>query len=335
VAEGKWPVIGEREPASFPEGPRGWSLTITGQISEPVEFSLEELLELPQTRQRIDIHCVTRWSKLGVEFEGIALRQLLELFKPKDSARFVSFCSHSVRKHSSSMALPVALELETLIALRVDGQLLEMEHGGPIRNVVPGRYFYKSVKWLTQIELLSDDRLGFWEAESGYHNSADPWKEERYISSRLDRRETAELLAAKDFSGRDLMGISAAHRSLPKLKARNGLLRNSDFSRSDLRGSDFRGANLSNANLQFANLRECDFEGADLEGADFTGADLSGANLIGCSMIGCSFFNPELGESSAAVIDPNTKITEAEIAPLFPQQFALLRQRCRKQGLFG
>lgn len=335
VAKGKWPIIGEREPAPFPTDRSEWGLAISGQIEKPVQLTLQELLNLPQTCQRIDIHCVTRWSKLGVEFEGVSLRHLLGMSRPKEMARFISFGSHSLRNHSSSLELPVALELDTLIALKVDGRFLETEHGGPIRNIVPGRYFYKSVKWLSQIELLSEDRLGFWEAESGYHNSADPWKEERYISSRLDRRQTAELLASRNFSGLDLMGISASNRSLTKLNARGGLLRNADFSRSDLSGSDFRSANLSNASLRFTNLRDCDFEGADLEGADLTGADLSGANLLGCSMIGCSFFDPELGDTSGARIDQRTKLTGVEIAPLFPQQFELMDRLCRELGLIG
>lgn len=335
MAPGKWPIIGEREPAPSSLPRDEWTLAIAGEISRPVQFTAGELLARTLTTRSIDIHCVTRWSKLDVVFEGLSLRELLEYSIPNSSAQFVSFQAHSVRNHTTSLPLRTAIEQDTLIALKANGKLLEIEHGGPIRNIVPGRYFYKSVKWLTRIELLSVDQLGYWEAESGYHNEADPWKEQRYIASKLDRRETAALIASRDFSNRDLMGLLAADRNLSGLLAFHSLLRNADFSRSDLSGADFRNANLSNANLQSANLQNCNFAGADVEGANFIGANLSGANLLGCSMIGCSFFDAQTGEGSGAIFDVHTRVTAADVAPLFPEQFSYIDRRCRELGLFN
>jgi DMSO/TMAO reductase YedYZ molybdopterin-dependent catalytic subunit len=334
VAAGKWPIIGEREPASLSNFGNGWTLTIGGSVEEPTSFSLDDLQRTPMTHQIIDIHCVTRWSKLGVMFSGIPLKQMLKMVRPTEEAKFISFVSHSARGHSSSLLLETALQQDTLIGLNADGHPLGFDHGGPVRNIVPGRYFYKSVKWLTRIELLPVDRLGFWEAESGYHNEADPWREQRYLTSTLDRRETAALIASNDFSGRNLLGILASNRTMHNLNAKGALLRNATFERSDLQGADFRGANLSNANLQFADLRNCNFQGADLEGANFTGADLRGANLLDCSLIGSSFFDPEAGWESGAKFDAATKITETIIVPLFPQQFEYLQRTCRELGLF-
>jgi DMSO/TMAO reductase YedYZ molybdopterin-dependent catalytic subunit len=335
VAPGKWPIIGEREPLSLQNCESGWRLSVQGCVGRPVTMTDNELHQLPMTRHTLDIHCVTRWSKLGCVFTGVLLEKLLELVQPSADARFVCFISHSKRAHSTSLLLETALKQKTLIALTVDGKPLSVEHGGPIRNIVPNRYFYKSVKWLSQIELLQEDRLGYWEAESGYHNEADPWREQRYLASSLDRRETAQLIAANDFSGRNLLGILASNRNMSGLNARESLLRNANFDRTDLHNADFRGANLSNASLQGANLQHCNFQGADLEGANFTGANLGGADLRDCSLIGSSFFDPEAGWSSGARFDSATKITPAVIAPLFPQQLEYVDRLCRTLGLFG
>lgn len=324
VAPGKWPIIGEKAPAQIPAK---WQLTLSGKVAQPTVLSLEELQSLPQVRRVIDIHCVTRWSKLDVEFAGIELSDLLNLVYPNSSANFISFISHSARRHSTSLTLATALEQKTIIALSVDGEPLSIDHGGPLRNIVPGRYFYKSVKWLTEIELLETDRLGFWEAESGYHNQADPWREQRYLVPNIDKRYAAQLISTKNFNGMDLLSLSASHRDLKDLQAAEAKLRNADFSGSDLRNAVFCRANLSNANLQGANLQGCDFTDADLEGANFTGANLAGAKFTGSSLIGSSFFDPSQGPSSGAHFDDQTEISDDAIAPLFPQQLEFVQNK--------
>ncbi len=204
VASEKWPIIGEKKPA---DSLQPWQLSISGKVAKPVAFNISQLKALPQSKMVVDIHCVTRWSKFGVEFGGVMLADLLKICDVEPVAKFVSFVARSDRRHSSSLQLDTALSQQTLIALEVDGQPLSTEHGGPIRNIVAGRYFYKSVKWLEQIELLVKDRLGFWEAESGYHNLADPWLEQRYLAPAIGRREAAQLIVSRDFSNLDLRGI--------------------------------------------------------------------------------------------------------------------------------
>ena len=166
-------------------------MCIGGLVEVPRVLALTELAALSRVERIVDIHCVTRWSKPAVRFGGVLLADLLSHAPPKPAARFVSFVSRSERSHSTSLVLAHAISLETLIALSCEGQPLAAEHGGPVRVVVPGRYFYKSLKWLAGVELLAEDRLGYWEATAGYHNHADPWQEQRYIAPGLTKQQAA------------------------------------------------------------------------------------------------------------------------------------------------
>lgn len=286
VSPNKWPVIGEREPAS---SNAAWELTIDGLVEKPLTFSLPQLQQLPQTEMLLDIHCVTRWSKLDVPISGVLLSDLLPLVGVKPEAKFLSFLARSDQNHSTSLPIDTAIEHRCLITLFAEGTPLEIGHGGPIRNMVPGKYFYKSVKWLQRIEVLAEDRLGYWEADAGYHNEADPWREQRYMSSTIDRRTAAKLIQSKDFSDRDLMGIDASGRNLDGLNANGALLRDASFNDCSLVGADFSNANLSNSRFVAADLTNAIFVGTDVEGADFSGANLSGVDLSQCSLIGASF----------------------------------------------
>ena len=292
AAAGKWPVVGERAPR-MDDAP--WRLAITGLVARPKRWGLAELQAMPQVERTLDIHCVTRWSKLDAHFRGIPLNTLLAAAKPLPEARFARFVARSDRRHSTSLPLADLLELDGLLAFDYDGQPITMEHGGPLRTIVPGRYFYKSVKWLETIELLAEDKLGYWEGEIGYHNHADPWLEERYVVANLDRREVQELIAARNLSGRDLLGLAADHMDLAGLQAQDAILRNAHFRQAQLAGACFDGANLSNAHFEGANLRGATFRGADLEGANFRGADLTGADLQDASLFGATFC-PEPGD---------------------------------------
>ena len=317
VAPGKWPIIGERQPA---ETANPWSLQINGEVEQPISLSLEDLRSLPQTKQTMDIHCVTRWSMLDVTFSGVLLKTLLTETKVHSNAKFVSFRARSKRNHATSLNLETAFNLNTLIATEVNGKPIDSAHGGPIRNIVEARYFYKSVKWLEHIELLDADQLGFWEAESGYHNLADPWQEQRYMAPTIDRRTSLKLIETRDFSNHDLRSIDASQRNLAGLNANSASLRDANFSGTDLSGADFTDANLSNAHFHNANLSNAVLVDADLEGADFSGADLRGANFTGTSLIGASFFKHHQGLVVCAKIDKTTQLPPAAIAPLFPQQ---------------
>ena len=315
AAPGKWPLVGERMPAA---GDDHWTVAVSGCVATPRLFTLAEMRSLPWRERTIDIHCVTRWSKLAVPLAGVELADVLERAKPTAEARYVSFVARSERGHSTSLALADALELDTLLALEAEHRPLPVEHGGPVRVVVPGRYFYKSVKWLERIELLADDHLGYWEAEAGYHNIADPWREERYMAPDLTKQEMQRALASRDFAGRTLRSLQARGHDLTDLNARGALLRDADFRDCLLIGARFDGANLANARFAAADVHDAMFTGADLEGADFSGADLRGADLRGASLFGATFTTPN--EPKVARFDTNTRIDAASIEQLAPPQ---------------
>ncbi len=325
AAAAKWPLVGERAAAPI-EGP--WTVHVSGLVDAPREWSLDQLRTLPWVEQAIDIHCVTRWSKFDVRFGGVLLADLLAQSRPQPAARFVSFVAQSARGHSTSLVLEEALSLETLVALEADGRPIAPEHGGPVRVVTPGKYFYKSLKWLRRIDLLAQDRLGYWEGAAGYHNGADPWREQRFLAATLSRHEMQHVLASRNFAGRDLMSIDAAGHALENLDAQGALLRNAEFSRASLSGANFAGANLSNAHFAQADLQNATFRDADVEGADFAGADLRGADFRGASLIGATFVMPaaEANEPLAARVDRTTQFDPRSLDDLMPEQAEFVRR---------
>jgi DMSO/TMAO reductase YedYZ molybdopterin-dependent catalytic subunit len=324
AAAGKWPAVGEC--AALPHDDP-WRVTVCGAVAHPLDLSLAELQAFPLIDRQVDIHCVTRWSKLGVPFRGVSLATILAVAAPTRAARFVSFVAHTARKHSTSLPLADALELGTLIAWQCDGQPLAAPHGGPVRVIVPGRYFYKSLKWLRTIALLADDALGYWEREAGYHNIGDPWREERYMASNLTRQQLQTALSRRDFAGLNLLGLDARLHDLSGLNARGALLRNADFRACRLTAADFTEANLSNAHLGDAILSAARFINADVEGADFSGADLRGADFTGASLLGTTFFTHESGARPiSAIIDASTTLPPAAIENLTPPQAEFVRE---------
>ena len=318
---GRWPPVGEKPPT----GPfKPWTLQLRGLFITPRRLTLEQLLAEPLEDQSIDIHCVTRWSRLGVPFRGIPLARLLSPEQIEPRARYVSFVARSSRSHSSSVSLEVAQT--ALLALYAEGTPLSAEYGGPVRVVVPDRYFYKSVKWLEAIELLEEDQLGYWEQDAGYHNHADPWLEERYLVSGVNKQQANQLIASRDFSDLDLMGIDASNRDLSSLTATNALLRNANFTKSNLKGANFNGANLANAHFVNANLQNALLQGADLEGANLVGADLRGADLRDASLFGADFISLRDPERHA-ILNNETLLSRAQIELLADQQEAFLKDK--------
>ncbi len=154
-----------------------WDLKIFGLVEEPVRFTWEEFTSLPTSTLKTDIHCVTRWSKLDTVWEGVSVKELLKQVKLKPQAQFV--IGHGEYGFTANMPLEVFTDDDVMLAYKFEGKPLELEHGWPLRLLVPKKYFWKSTKWLRGIEFLSNDKLGFWE-RNGYNNDADPWKEERY-----------------------------------------------------------------------------------------------------------------------------------------------------------
>ena len=142
--------------------------------------------------------------------------------------------------HSTSLPLEDARQLDVLIALNFAGVPITSEHGGPVRSVTPGRYFYKSLKWLIGIELLAEDRLGYWEASAGYHNRADPWHEERYVASGLSKQDAAQIFAERDLSGRELVSLDGSDRDLSGLQARGALSAQRQLPTDSSDGCQFR-----------------------------------------------------------------------------------------------
>lgn len=329
VAAGKWPTVGEKLPR-HDDGP--WRVIMTGEVDRPLDLSLANLAALEQVEQTIDIHCVTRWSKLGVRFTGVQLATIVELCGVRPTARYVSFVARSARSHSTSLPLADAMELSPLLALTADGQPLPVERGGPVRVVTPGRYFYKSLKWLERIDFLPNDRLGFWEQSAGYHNTAEPWLEQRYVAPDLSRAEAARILATRDIAARELRSIDAAGRDLAGLVARDAILRDANFQGCSLAGACFDGANLTNAHFARADLRGATFRDADLEGADLAEADLRGADLRGARLFGASFCQIDAAgpPGAGARVDDQTRCDLAALDDLTPAQQSYLGEALRR-----
>ena len=154
-----------------------WTFTIGGAVEEHKTWSWDEFVALPSETFTVDIHCVTKWSKLGTSWTGVSLDVLLE--DVDTAAEFVSaFCDGG---YTTNLPLEDVTDGQAWIAYAFDGEPLEAEHGGPARLLIPHLYFWKSAKWVRGLTLLEDDEPGFWET-LGYHNHGDPWKEERYWS---------------------------------------------------------------------------------------------------------------------------------------------------------
>lgn len=320
----RWPVVGERAPLpgapGVPDGdPEDWRLMVCGAGGGTQVWSLPELRSLGERRLVCDVHCVTRWSKARVGFVGVPLEAVLPRDGLAADLRFLRFEAHTARGHDTSLAVDEAYALGAFLAWGTDEGPLATIHGGPLRLVVSERYFYKSLKWLARIEALAEDRLGYWEREAGYHNHADPWREERFVAPKRSREETRALLARPVWDGEEHLSLDARGAELEGLSARGALLRNANFSHAKLARACFAGANLSNARFRLADLRGVDFRGADLEGADFGGADLSGADLRGASLFGATFTSPR-----PAVLDGATKLPSPARDALAAEQTAFL-----------
>jgi DMSO/TMAO reductase YedYZ molybdopterin-dependent catalytic subunit len=173
----KWPIL---DASGAPEiDLAAWRFRISGLVGKTVEWSWEEFLRLPRVRVFSDFHCVTRWSRLGNLWEGVSTRELIRFAgEPGETARFVMVYGYD-RGWTTNLPLGDFLSEDALVAIRHDGEPISPEHGGPARLIVPRLYAWKSAKWIAGIELLAEDRAGFWEA-NGYHMRGDPWSEERY-----------------------------------------------------------------------------------------------------------------------------------------------------------
>ncbi|MCP9484937.1 MAG: sulfite oxidase-like oxidoreductase [Gaiellaceae bacterium MAG52_C11] len=171
----KWPVL---HAGSVPHTElETWDFRVWGEVEQELTLDWQQLAALPTVEVTQDIHCVTRWSKFDLTFKGIAWRELETLAGQKPSARYA--IAHAEQGFTANVPIAVLRAEGALLAYEADGEPLGLEHGWPLRLVIPGKYFWKSAKWLRGIELSVSDKPGFWE-RYGYHNDADPFKEQRY-----------------------------------------------------------------------------------------------------------------------------------------------------------
>jgi DMSO/TMAO reductase YedYZ molybdopterin-dependent catalytic subunit len=152
-----------------------WTFELRGEVDEPKSWTWDQLKALSTEHVTVDIHCVTKWSKLDTSWTGVSIDTLLE--GVSTSAEFVvAFCDGG---YTTDLPLEDVSDGKAWIAFAYDGEPLDPEHGGPARLLVPHLYFWKSAKWVRGLELRLEDEPGFWEGY-GYHIYGDPWKEQRY-----------------------------------------------------------------------------------------------------------------------------------------------------------
>ncbi len=164
-----------------------WKFRVWGEVEKPLVLNWDEFAALPRTKLTMDLHCVTKWSKLNTTWEGVSLQNLKELglVVPNEKARFV--IQHAEFGYTANLPLEVMFGENFLLATHYEGEPISLEHGAPLRGVcgaIPGRddlkdvYLWKGAKWLRGLEFRANDLPGFWE-RAGYHNEGDVWLEER------------------------------------------------------------------------------------------------------------------------------------------------------------
>ena len=152
-----------------------WAFTVRTEAGDAHTWSWSELTALPTETITVDLHCVTRWTKLETQWRGVSLDMLLEDVETAADFALV----HSYGGYTTNLPLEDLLDGRAWVAFEYDGDALAAEHGGPARLLVPHLYLWKSAKWVRGLDLLLQDEPGFWE-QLGYHDYGDPWREQRY-----------------------------------------------------------------------------------------------------------------------------------------------------------
>jgi DMSO/TMAO reductase YedYZ molybdopterin-dependent catalytic subunit len=152
-----------------------WSFAIGGAIEHPVSWQWQDFRTLPSETITVDIHCVTKWSKLDTSWKGVSVDKLLEGVGG-DAQYVTAWCDGG---YTTNLALEDVTNSRACVAYEFGGEPLQPEHGGPARLLIPHLYFWKSAKWVRGLRLTHADEPGFWETY-GYHNHGDPWLEQRY-----------------------------------------------------------------------------------------------------------------------------------------------------------
>ena len=170
-----WPVLHVGAVPAFNK--ETWDFRIFGLVDEEKRLTYDEFMALPQVTRTSDIHCVTGWSKFDNTWEGVPATAVLELVRVRPEAKHVMV--HAENGYTANIPLEDFLEDDVLFAHRHNGAPLTPEHGWPLRLVLPKLYFWKSAKWVRGIELMAENRSGYWE-KRGYHMYGHPWREQRY-----------------------------------------------------------------------------------------------------------------------------------------------------------
>ncbi len=157
--------------------PKRWRFQVEGEVEEGLDLDWDGFAALPRARSESDFHCVTTWSKFDVQWGGVSFLEVAARVRPTEEARFVIV--HSADGYTTNVPLADCLDDDVLLADELFGEPLPLEHGGPMRLVVPKLYAWKSAKFVRKLVFVKEDQPGFWE-ERGYHDRGDPWKEERY-----------------------------------------------------------------------------------------------------------------------------------------------------------
>ncbi len=152
-----------------------WTFSIVGEVDAPKRWTWDEFRKLPTETFTVDIHCVTKWTKLDTSWAGVSLDVLLD--QVETAAEFA--VAYSDGGYTTNLPIEDLTDRKAWVAFEYDGQPLHPEHGGPARLLVPHLYLWKSAKWVRGISLQNEDEPGFWES-NGYHLRGDPWREQRY-----------------------------------------------------------------------------------------------------------------------------------------------------------
>ena len=182
----KFPVLHYGPVPEF--SPATWDFRVWGEVEEEKHWTWDTFNELPRQQVKLDLHCVTRWSKADTQWEGVSVKNLVDegIIKVKPGARYVM--QHAEYGFTANLPLEIVLQDNFLLATHFNGQPLTPDHGYPLRGVIgyipdqpelKSPYLWKGAKWLRGLEFMTEDRLGFWE-QAGYHNEADIWKEQRF-----------------------------------------------------------------------------------------------------------------------------------------------------------
>jgi DMSO/TMAO reductase YedYZ molybdopterin-dependent catalytic subunit len=177
-----WPVLdlGEKPEVALGD----WRLQVDGLVETPLDLTWQQFLQLPQTEDTSDFHCVTAWSRMDLRWRGVRFADLMAAARPSPRAQFVVTTGYdrdpgSGEPYTTNLSLAEAMKPDVLLVHTVDGAPLPAEHGGPCRMITPQLYAWKGAKWIRRITLVAGDQPGFWERR-GYSNSALPWFDDRY-----------------------------------------------------------------------------------------------------------------------------------------------------------